>query len=109
MKHFKHSETGDRGWFIGCFDKAVIKTNDVEVCYSTVPKGFLEPHYHKICTETVLIISGKIKMHNKVFGEGDIVVLDPGEINDTEYLEETKIIGVKTPAGGNDKILVKNT
>lgn len=57
----------------------------------------------------MLIVTGKIKVHNKIFTDGDIVVLDPGEVNDSEYLEETKIIGVKTPSGGNDKVLLKNS
>jgi hypothetical protein len=33
-------------------------------------------------------------------------VLEPGEVNDSDYLEPSVIIGVKTPAGADDKVYV---
>ena len=39
MKRFKLSESGDRGWFIGAFDRAIWKTDAYEVSYQFNPKG----------------------------------------------------------------------
>jgi hypothetical protein len=45
-------------------------------------------------------------MNGVKLGPGDISVLEPGEINDAFYLEESAVIGIKTPAGGDDKVYI---
>ncbi len=39
MTPFKLTEAGDRGWFIGQFDKAVYKTDQFEAGLQTFEKG----------------------------------------------------------------------
>lgn len=110
MKKVNIKDTGKHGWFVGCFPEAAYQTDQAEVCYVTEPPGEIKAHYHTKCTEIILIINGKAKLHNQIFQNGDIFVLKPGEINDTEYLVPTTIISIKTPAGGHDKVLVdRNT
>jgi hypothetical protein len=106
MKKFKLEDTGDRGWFIGSFPKAAVQTNYVEVAYTPEPVGLIKAHYHTRCTETILLISGSVIIQGTKFVAGDIVVLEPGEVNDSDYLEPSVIIGVKTPAGADDKVYV---
>ena len=107
MKITKLTNTGDRGWFVGCFPEAAHRSYFAEVCYKVEPPGPIQAHRHLRCTETMLIIKGKAKCQGHIFSNGDIFILEPGEINDTEYLEETEVVCVKTPAGGNDKVLVE--
>jgi len=107
MKITRLEASGDRGWFVGCFPEAAHKSHMAEVCYKIEPAGPIGAHIHLKCTETLLIIRGKAKCQGKIFTNGDIFILEPGELNDTEYLEETEVVCVKTPAGGNDKVLVE--
>lgn len=106
MKHKKLSDAGRKGWFIGDFPQAAFQSKDVEVCYCVEELGAGIKHYHTKCTEIVLIISGKVICQGKEFSDGDIITLEPGEINDFNYLTRTSMIGIKVPAGGNDKICI---
>ena len=106
LKHFKLENTGARGWFIGSFPEAAVQTDLAEVCYTPEPVGPIKAHYHTRCTETLLIISGSCIIHGNKYIAGDIIVLEPGEINDSNYLEPSFVIGIKTPAGGDDKVYV---
>lgn len=106
MKVFKLKNSGDRGWFIGNFPKAVLKTNDFEVCYQELKPGHAVSHYHKKITEVTLIISGKVLTNGNVYTSGDIYILEPGEISQTQYLEKTQLVTVKTPSIPSDKILL---
>jgi quercetin dioxygenase-like cupin family protein len=106
MKHKKLKDAGRRGWFIGDFSEAAFQSKEVEICYCTEEPGPSVKHYHTRCTEIVLIISGKLICQEIEFSDGDIIILEPGEINDFNYLAKTEMIGIKLPAGGNDKICI---
>lgn len=106
MKHVRFENTGKRGWFVGSFPEAAFQTDLAEVCYCIEEPGVGIKHYHTVCTEIVFIISGKVSCHDTIYTDGDILVFTPGEINNCIYLEKTIMIGVKTPAGKDDKILI---
>ena len=106
MKHVKHKDTGRRGWFVGNFPEAAVQTDLAEVLYWTEPAGRPGDHYHTVCTEIVLIVNGSIRCHGEMFGAGDIIILEPGELNDMEYLVPTTMVGVKTPAKNDKKIMI---
>lgn len=106
MKHVRIEQTGKRGWFVGAFPEAAFETDDVEVCYCVEEAGNGIKHYHTVCTEIVLIISGRAKCQDREFSDGDILIFSPGDINDLVYIEKTVMIGVKVPAGKFDKVLV---
>ncbi len=109
MKITRIEHSGDRGWFVGCFEGAAHRTDLAEVCYKIEPPGPIGAHKHIRCTETMLIIKGKAQCQGKIFTAGDIFILEPGEINDTIYLETTEVVCVKTPAGGDDKIPIQRS
>lgn len=96
-----------KGWFIGNFEPSLCKTNDVEVAVKKYNKGdFEDKHYHKIATEYTLIISGRVRMNNKEYKEGDIIIMQPYETTDFECLEDNTInVVVKLPGANNDKYL----
>jgi quercetin dioxygenase-like cupin family protein len=96
------------GWFIGNFEPSIYKTNNCEVAVKNYKKGDREgKHYHKIATEYTLVVKGKVKMFDNVYVEGDIVVVEPGDITDFEALEDTANVVVKIPGANNDKYLVE--
>ena len=104
MKKHKLSESGARGWFIGDFPEAVIRTKDFECCWQSSQAGTRDrPHYHKIITEVQLITRGRILINGEVLGPGDIYVLEPGEHYYAEYLEDTDVVAVKFPSVPSDK------
>jgi hypothetical protein len=106
MRHARLENTGKRGWFVGGFPEAAFYSEDVEVCYCVENVGAGVKHYHTVCTEIILIISGKATCQEKEYSNGDILIFEPGEINDLQYLESTTMIGVKIPAGKSDKVLI---
>ena len=97
-------ENMTKGWFIGNFEPSLMKTNDVEAAVKHYKKGDSEqPHYHKIATEFTVIISGRIRMFGKEWGEGSIIVAEPGDVTGFEALEDTVNAVVKIPGANNDK------
>lgn len=93
-----------KGWFVGNFEPSILKTNDVEVAVKSYKKGDKEEkHYHKIATEITVIISGRVRMFQKEWVAGDIIIAEPGDATDFEALEDTINTVVKIPGANNDK------
>ena len=103
MKQYKLSDAGARGWFVGDFSEAVFQTKDFEVCYQTNQRGHAASHIHNVITEITLVTSGKLLTNGRIYTAGDIYILEPGDISQTEYLEETSVITIKTPSIPEDK------
>jgi quercetin dioxygenase-like cupin family protein len=101
---FYKIENFKNGWFIGNFEPSLIKTSNFEVGVKFSKKN--QPpdlHYHKIITEYNLIGSGKIKIDDKIYETGDIIVIKPNEVFNCEFLEDTMFFVIKTPSITNDK------
>jgi len=96
------------GWFVGGFTPTAFTTDACEVAVKYYTAGTKESaHYHKIATEITMVLSGRIRMRNKEWGAGDIIVLEPGETTDFEALTDAVNVVVKTPGALNDKYLVE--
>jgi hypothetical protein len=107
VKKFKLSESGARGWFIGDFPKAIVRTKDFEVCWQGNKAGAVDkPHVHKVITEVQLITSGRMNINGEEFGPGDIYVSEPGEEYRAHYLEDTEVVAIKFPSIPDDKYYV---
>lgn len=95
------------GWFIGNFEPSLFKTNDCEVAVKKYKQGDYEKeHYHKIATEYTVIISGQVRMFHRIFSEGDIIVVEPGDVTDFTALTNAVNVVVKVPGVNNDKYSV---
>lgn len=103
MKRLKLTDCGARGWFVGDFPEAAYRTKDFEVCYQFNPRTTTPSHYHKELTEITLVISGKLLLNGEIYGPGDIHILEPGDISQLEYLEDTQVVTIKTPSIPSDK------
>ena len=96
------------GWFIGNFEPTAFKTTDCEVAYVKHEEGDTwVKHYHNLLTEINLVISGRVKINDEIFVAGDIFVVEPKEIVDPLFLENTELIVTKTPSIIDDKIIVE--
>jgi quercetin dioxygenase-like cupin family protein len=106
MKEAKLSEM-HRGWFIGKFVPSVFETEACEVAVKVYAAGDREAsHYHRVSTEITVVISGKIRMRNREWGLGDIIVIEPGEATDFEAVTDAVNVVVKLPGELNDKFLL---
>jgi|TARA_R110000803_G_scaffold139117_1_gene205795 quercetin dioxygenase-like cupin family protein len=96
-----------KGWIMGNFDPALIRTTEFEVGIHTHKKGGpSEPHYQLTSYEYNVIIKGKLIANEKTLSDGDIFVYDPNIVCHVEFLEDTTIVCVKTPSvGPEDKVL----
>jgi quercetin dioxygenase-like cupin family protein len=95
-----------RGWFVGDFEPSVFRTGAAEVGVRVYTKGQSETtHYHRIATEVTAIISGEVRMRDKTYRAGDIIVIEPGEATDFEALTDATTVVVKVPGVIDDKYL----
>lgn len=95
-----------KGWFVGDFDPAVLKTDAAEVAVKYYTAGTIEPkHYHKLAPEVTLIVSGEVRMNDARYGAGDIILIEPGEATDFEALCDVTTVVVKLPSIAGDKYL----
>jgi gentisate 1,2-dioxygenase len=106
-KKFLLSESGDRGWFVGGFDRAVFSTTGLEAAYQyNYPGEISEAHYHKIATEINLITRGRVVINGEEYTAGMGIIFYPGDICECEYLEDTETMVLKVPGPLNDKYMV---
>lgn len=95
-----------RGWFVGAFNPTAFSTNSCEVGLKSYKAGESEAaHYHKIATEITLVVSGCIRMNDKEYSAGDIIIIEPGEITDFEAITDVINAVVKVPGALDDKYL----
>ena len=95
------------GWFVGAFEPSLLKTDQFEVAVKSYSKGdYEQKHYHKLAQEITVVISGKVKMNDKHYEEGDIILIHPNEATDFLALTDCKTAVVKTPSVKGDKYIV---
>ena len=96
-----------RGWVIGDFEPSALRTKDFEVAVLTHKQGEIWPaHYHKEGVEYNILISGKMVIQGTELNAGDVFVLDRYEVADPVFLEDCKVVCVKTPSIPSDKFEV---
>ncbi len=106
MKHHRLDDM-TRGWFVGNFSPAALRTEHTEVAVQQYRAGDHEArHVHKVASEITLILGGRARMCGQEWEHGDIVVLDPGEPTDFTALTDVTTVVVKSPSVLGDKYLV---
>jgi quercetin dioxygenase-like cupin family protein len=107
MKRFLHSESGDRGWFVGPFERAVFKTDACEVAYQFNRRGEISPkHTHRVATEINLVTSGSVIINDEMFNTGEGYIMYPGDVCQCWYVADTTTLVVKVPGVLGDKYLL---
>lgn len=103
-----HLKNMTNGWFVGNFEPSLYKTNDCEVAVKGYKVGDSERrHFHKVATEITVIVKGRVKMFEREFSEGDIIIVEPGEATAFEALEDSVNVVVKLPGVNGDKYEVQ--
>ena len=93
-----------KGWLVGDFKPSIINSKDIEVGLKYYKKGDKETsHVHKIITEYTIVVSGKIRMNDKVYSGKEIVEILPNTSTDFESLEDSITLVIKSPSIPSDK------
>ena len=87
-----------RGWIVGDFLPSILRTKEIEVGIKSFKKGEKE--------EQTVVISGIIKMYNKILSKNEIILLEPGDLSEFECIEDASLVIVKYPSNPNDKIII---
>ena len=96
-----------KGWIVGNFSPSVFISKEFEVAVKKYNSGdYEEKHFHKKALEITIICSGKVRMNNQEFSEGDVIVIKPNEVTDFFVIEEAITTVIKTPSLTNDKFLI---
>ena len=102
----RHARLADmtRGWLVGDFHPTALHSDAVEVAVRYYAAGETEAlHHHRIATEVTVVVSGEIEMLGRVWGPGDIVVVEPGEATTFRAREQSCCVVVKQPGVTADK------
>jgi quercetin dioxygenase-like cupin family protein len=92
------------GWFIGNFTPTLLDTNNFEVGIKQYKAGTYEDtHFHKVATEYTIIVNGQAKMNNKIYKNGDIVIINPNQKTDFFAITDVITVVIKTPSVKDDK------
>ena len=97
-----------KGWFIGEFSPHAFFSGNCEVAYKKYKKGFQdEKHYHKQAVEITLIVRGTVQLNQKTYEQGEIIVIEKGEISEFSTLSDVESVVVKIPGTVDDKYIVE--
>jgi hypothetical protein len=108
MKHDR-LETMIKGWFVGDFSPVAHRSPHCEVAIKHYKAGDHEgAHYHAVATELTAIVSGRVRMMGREWGDGDIITVEPGETTDFYALTDVVTVVVKTPSLTDDKYVVES-
>lgn len=93
-----------RGWFIGDFTPAALRSTIFEVAVQHRAAGSIEPaHVHRAATEITVLVSGRARMAGIDLEPGHILTLSPGTPASFEAVTDTISVVVKTPSSPGDK------
>jgi CTP:phosphocholine cytidylyltransferase-like protein len=96
-----------RGWLIGDFEPALIRSTDIEVGILSHKKGEKWPfHYHSEATEINLLISGEMKVNGITIRCGDIFVFNKNIISCPDFIDDCTVLCVKIPSRPKDKHII---
>lgn len=96
-----------KGWFIGNFEPTAFKTDLFEVNCRVHPKGEQwEMHYHRTSKEINLLVDGKMIFNDVELSAGDIFIVEPWQISDPCFLEDTTVVCIRIPSINDKNIIV---
>jgi quercetin dioxygenase-like cupin family protein len=105
MKKYRIEEF-TKGWVLGDFEPTIYKTSLIEVGMKSFLPDDTEPsHFQNIATEITIVASGTIEMNGVIFSEGDIIVIEPGEVANFKSLSPSKLFCIKYPSIPLDKVI----
>ncbi len=104
LSSFEHFS---RGWIVGDFEPAIIRSTDIEVGIKSYRAGDREEkHEHRVVREWTFVVSGCVQMNATRVSKGEFVEVQPGVAADFLALEDSITLVIKAPSIPHDKYLV---
>jgi quercetin dioxygenase-like cupin family protein len=99
-----HLDEMVKGWFVGDFAPAALRTGAAEVAVKRYKAGDQEPaHFHRVATEITLVLGGAVEMCGRRLNNGDIIKLLPGEVTSFTAITDAITVVVKHLSALDDK------
>lgn len=96
-----------KGWMFGDFTPSLLDTTNFEIGVKEYCAGDTElRHYHAIAKEWTIIVYGFAYINGELFGENQIIEIEPNESVLFKALSKVKTVVVKVPSVKGDKYLV---
>ena len=96
-----------RGWFIGDFEPALLRTKYFEVGVLKHKAGeYWAKHYHALADEFNVLVEGKMEVNGQILYKGDVFLIEKGEVSEPKFLEDCTVVVVKVPSVIGDKYAV---
>lgn len=105
MKKYRIEEF-TKGWVLGDFEPTIYKTNQIEVGMKNFLPNETEPsHFQNIATEITIVVSGTIEINGFIYTDGDIILIEPGEVANFKSISSSKLVCIKYPSIPADKVV----
>ena len=94
------------GWLVGNFKPSLFIRNDIEVGVHHIKKGYLsDGHFHINSNEYNLLIKGSVlnTITKVIYNEGEIIIFEPKDRSNLEFLEDTIILVIRDASDPKDK------
>lgn len=92
-----------KGYFIGDFEPNVLRSKNVEISIKGASKYTLDAAYYRKNDVRVIYISrGKIDLDGRIYGKGDALLFEPGEIINIFALTNVDMIVINFPGTKGD-------
>lgn len=96
-----------RGWFIGNFEPSLIKTAQLEIGLLTHNKNEKwDFHYHTEADEVNFLLEGRMLLNEQVIEKGMQFIIYKNQIACPVFLEDCKVLCIKTPSVPTDKYCI---
>ncbi len=97
-----------KGWYVGNFEPTIFKTDACELGYKLHKQwSEWERHSHQ-AVEVNFLIRGKMKVNDTVIYEGEVFLIESGEVTKPTFLTDCEVIVLKVPCIPNDKFIVED-
>jgi hypothetical protein len=107
MPEFYNLDNFKRGWFVGNFSPAILRTEGFEVAVIRHPANDLTtPHFHTASEEINLVVQGSLVVNGRVLKENDIFVYQRNEVSDVHFKTDSTLVVVRVPSSPDDKVIV---
>jgi len=94
------------GWLVGDFEPSLFKRKNIEVGVHHIKKGYIsDGHFHLSSNEYNLLIKGSVinTITKQIYQEGEIIVFEPEDRSNLEFLKDTSILVIRDSSDPNDK------
>lgn len=102
----KDYTTNSKSWIVGDFFPAFFKTKNFEMgIHNHKANEIGQTHYHRFSREINIVQSGYVVINNRHFKTGDMFIIEPFEVSESFFMEDTSLIVLRDKSLPGDKVI----